>query len=134
MNENKNGENIGEQRNGKEGEEDDTANSPVKKDARFTDAANSADSGTKRQLELDATEDEDIRLDGLEGETPMLSDELEQATDITHAGVMVIPPNSNVENLAGLFDKERKKRSKRDGAVSPSLGSAGSHEEPVRSQ
>jgi hypothetical protein len=134
MNENKNGENNGEQRNGKEGEEDDTASSPAKKDAMITDAANSADSGTKRQLDFDATENEDISLDVLEGKTPMLTDELEQVADITHDGVMVTPPNSNVENLAGLFDKDRKKRSKRDGAVSPSLGSVGSHEEPVRSQ
>jgi hypothetical protein len=78
--------------------------------------------------------DEDIATDGLEGKTLMLTDELEQVVDVTHHGAMVIPPNPNVENLSGLSDKDMNKRSKRDGAISPSLGSAGSPEEHVRPQ
>jgi hypothetical protein len=38
------------------------------------------------------------------------------------------------ETLNGLVEKDRKKRTKTDGADSPSFGSAGSREEPVRSQ
>ena len=64
----------------------------------------------------------------------------DEAKDKPEEGESVIQPN--VTGLTGLGDidgtnksaKDRNKRSKKDGAVSPSLGSAGSLEEPVRSQ
>jgi hypothetical protein len=84
-----------------------------------TEGENSTDSGVKRRLLL---------TDGL------VSDGLDD-TNNEDGDLMVTdknPPFTDVSKSIAEF--ERKKRSKKAGAISPSLGSAGSREESVRSQ
>jgi hypothetical protein len=106
-----------ESSNGRENELDDTAASPVKKPDDIIedrDDRNSSDSGTKRHLEFQATGtvEKDIGAVDL-----MIAD-----------GATLL----NIEEGDGMLDKN--KRLRKDGAVSPSNGSAGSLEEPVREQ
>jgi hypothetical protein len=78
------------------------------------------DGGAKRRLELGNK-----------------SDELEISPDETaHEGEHEMHTDDNSPtNKSGVIEgKERKKRSKKEGANSTSLRSAGSLEEPVRSQ
>jgi hypothetical protein len=78
----------------------------------------STESGVKRRLELDNQEEEDTTL-GKENALAVV------VHDDTH------PPTAMMEVET---EKDRLKRSKKAGAISPSLGSAGSQEESVRSQ
>jgi hypothetical protein len=112
---------IGADTNETEEELQDTGSSPVKKgDVTMSDSENS-DLNVKRRLEM-AMDEVPKDLIGLEadGVTPdnMVSDDVLLGTNDILAGEVV----------------DRKKRSKKAGADSPSLESAGSFEGPVRSQ
>jgi hypothetical protein len=77
------------------------------------DERDSTDSGAKRRLALEfPLNSNDVNPET--GLVPMLTDENQARTEVA--------------------ETERNKRSKKDGANSPSLGSAGSREESVRSQ
>jgi hypothetical protein len=96
----------------------DTGSSPVKPgDTNMTDR-DSTESGVKRRLQLDNQEEENAMLEK-ENALAMV------VNDGTHPSTAMM----EVET-----EKDRLKCSKKTGANSPSLGSAGSHEEPVRSQ
>jgi hypothetical protein len=95
---------------------DDTATSPNKKTGINVDDRTSTDSGTKRRLALEYNNPTAEDNDG-NSTLPMITDEPSS-------------PQAQVEDS----DIERNKRSKKAGADSPSLGSAGSREESVRSQ
>jgi hypothetical protein len=81
----------------------------------------SGESGTKRSLvmTLDATN---------------------TAQGISDVNMLAIQPIENGKVAQEVIEEndntvlDQHKRQRKDGAVSPSLGSAGSHEEPVRSQ
>jgi hypothetical protein len=100
----------------------DTSTSPVKNNMMDLDKpSNSTESGTKRSL--------DMTLDGLTNPQDTTGEGI-----ITNHGVVAglaahegIGENENAE-------LDHTKKPKKDIAVSPSLGSAGSVEEPVRSQ
>lgn len=117
----------------KEGDEDDTASSPSKTVVTGNVAATSSESVTKRQLELDEQQ-EGILPGDQSGNVPMITDGAAEPG----LGLADVPMLEGNESPQGLLkdatDNERTKRSKRDGANSSSLGSAGSLEEPVRSQ
>jgi hypothetical protein len=81
----------------------------------------SGESRTKRSLDL--TQDVTNTAQGI-SDVNMLAI---QPTANGQAAQEVIEENDNT-------DMDQHKRQRKDGAVSPSLGSAGSHEEPVRSQ
>jgi hypothetical protein len=82
------------------------------------DDRSSTDSGVKRRLQLEEKDTEEL-ADILPHEsTPMVTDAMTK-------------PSADLEEVD---DDERNKRSKRDGAISTSTGSAGSREDPVRSQ
>jgi hypothetical protein len=99
----------------------DTATSPGKANSMDLDRTNLTNPIAKRALVLDGKEviDEQNRSalanNGMEG--------------IEIADGATVSEDPNV-----LAEKDRKKRTKKDGADSPSFGSAGSREEPVRSQ
>jgi hypothetical protein len=77
------------------------------------DERDTTDSGAKRRLALELPlNSNDVNPET--GMVPMLTDENQARTEVA--------------------ETERNKRSKKDGANSPSLGSAGSREESVRSQ
>jgi hypothetical protein len=84
-----------------------------------TEDQHSTDSGVKRRLLLTAG----MNTDGLDDATIAVGDMMA----IDRSPTTSAPPESAAE-------LERKKRSKKAGANSPSLGSAGSCEESVRSQ
>jgi hypothetical protein len=91
----------------------DTGTSPVKRADTDMDERDSTDSGAKRRLALELPlNSNDVNPET--GMVPMLTDENQARTEVA--------------------ETERNKRSKKDGANSPSLGSAGSREESVRSQ
>jgi hypothetical protein len=99
----------------------DTGSSPVKKgDVTMSDSENS-DLNVKRRLEMTAGEGmEDlvgVDADGVKPDTMVTDDALLGMNDILVGEVA-----------------DRKKRSKKAGADSPSLESVGSFEGPVRSQ
>jgi hypothetical protein len=100
-----------------EGELDDTGTSPSKKQDEEMDDRENSDPGAKHRLNLnvlleDVLPDDQERLDSM-------------AIDGTLA-LLTIPIDDGT--------KDRTKRSKKDGAISSSLGSTGSQEESVRSQ
>ena len=99
----------------------DTATSPIKSNGMELDGTDNNDGKAKRRLLLGG-------VTGGEGEgTEKVEDE----------GTMVMLTSDNLPLTTGVTDdneKIRSKRSKKDGAVSPSLGSAGSFEGSVRSQ
>jgi hypothetical protein len=105
-----------------EGALDDTATSPIKKgDHSMVDGEDLGDveTGDKRRLLL-------------QSEPSLINSE--RTIPDTHAN-MVVDTTRETENdldTDGAF--ERPKRSKKDGADSPSLGSAGSFEGSVRAQ
>jgi hypothetical protein len=82
---------------------------------------NSGDSGTKRSLKMTL---EAANTEKGFSDMNMLAG---QAIDKDGKAQEVIEEND-------IIDTDQHKRQRKDGAVSPSLGSAGSHEEPVRSQ
>jgi hypothetical protein len=101
-----------------EGELDDTAASPSKD--MVLDKVPPNESVAKRRLVLDGKQDM-------------------ETDDTEHAGnelpvEMDTPENSNLGHTELADGKDRKKRTKKDGANSSSLGSAASLEETVRSQ
>jgi hypothetical protein len=104
---------------GEEGEFEDTGTSPIKNSNMETDERETSDNSVKRHLELGTSNSED--------EYANLSIPHEEMTPMITNG-----PTSEVPMTEG--DTGRIKRSKKAGAVSPSTGSAGSFEEPVRSQ
>jgi hypothetical protein len=118
----------------KEGEEDDMATSPSKTEAMVTDNSYSSELGAKRQLELDDEIVDNLEKSDLDGKVTMIT----EGDDVLGLGVLdsggANSGNINNGSTSEAMEKDRKKRSKRDGANSPSLGSAGSLEEPVRSQ
>jgi hypothetical protein len=98
---------------------EDTLSSPIKEVPMETEDQHSTDSGVKRRLLLTAG----MNTDGLDDATIAVGDMMA----IDRSPTTSAPPESAAE-------LERKKRSKKAGANSPSLGSAGSCEESVRSQ
>jgi hypothetical protein len=82
------------------------------------DDRSSTDSGVKRRLQLEEKDTEELADIFPHGSTPMVTDAMTK-------------PSADLEEVD---DDERNKRSKRDGAISTSTGSAGSREDPVRSQ
>jgi hypothetical protein len=99
----------------------DTGSSPIKNNLMDVDNPNiSSDSGAKRSLEL-TTEDE-------------MNNDIPEDLDVEHNDVVVGMTNQEVVHDNGIAKADRNKQSKKDGVVSPSLGSAGSLEGPVRSQ
>jgi hypothetical protein len=100
----------------------DSGSSPIKPNDLASEDRGSADSGVKRRLLLQserqcAEEDEILEEEGNLA-VAMVTDE---------SGMPIV---SNTEEV----EADRKKRTKKAGADSPSLGSAGSLERPVRSQ
>jgi hypothetical protein len=105
-----------------EGELQDTGSSPIKNTLMDLDKpSSSGDSGTKRSLNM--------ALD--------ISNTAQGGTVLNELALQ-LPANGQgmqevmEENESAEVDQS--KRQRKDGAVSPSLGSAGSREEPVRSQ
>jgi hypothetical protein len=99
----------------------DTGSSPLKNNLMDVDKQNmSTDAGAKRSLELsieeETTKDIPVEIDG---------NRTEAARGLSNQGG---------SQDTGAAETDRNKRSKKDGAISPSLGSAGSLEGPVRSQ
>jgi hypothetical protein len=101
-----------------EGDLEDTGTSPVKKPEEEMTDREFIDTTTKRRLMLNEPSDGCMVQDKSEVSAAM-------AVDITS------PSTSPVVDIG---KKERIKRSKKDGANSPSLGSADSREEFVREQ
>jgi hypothetical protein len=100
----------------------DSGSSPIKPNDLASEDRGSADSGVKRRLLLQserqcAEEDEILEEEG----------NLAVAMVMDESGMPIV---SNTEEV----EADRKKRTKKAGADSPSLGSAGSLERPVRSQ
>jgi hypothetical protein len=119
---NPNGRDIVQDMQTEEEELKDTGTSPGKKNMMDLDKpANSNESGTKRSL--------DMTLDGLT-----------DPQDMTGAGIITTHGvGAGLAAHEGIGENENAeldhtKKPKKDIAVSPSLGSAGSVEEPVRSQ
>jgi hypothetical protein len=102
-----------------EGELDDTGSSPVKNTDMEVEHNNS-DALAKRRLEL--VDEENI--DGQTGAN----------TESTSKQPMIVDGPYLKTDLPGIEKENKRKRSKKAGADSPSLGSAGSREEFVRSQ
>jgi hypothetical protein len=82
--------------------------------------SNSTDSGAKRRLDM--TLDDNTNGNGKQ-------DEDMSANEVAEGLVYLEETAENVSS-----ESDNNKRPKKDGAISPSLGSAGSREEPVRSQ
>jgi hypothetical protein len=101
-----------------DGELDDTATSPTKD--MDMDKGSPSDSSAKRRLELHGKEDMDKDSSDQQGNM--------QPSDMNTDGSL---PSDQLEPVD---EKDRKKRTKKDGAISSSLGSAASLEESVRSQ
>jgi hypothetical protein len=99
----------------------DTATSPGKVNGMDMDKTNLTNPLAKRALDLDGKE-----VMGEKTSNVLVDNSMEGI--VTNDGATID------ENLNALADKDRKKRTKKDGADSPSFGSAGSREEPVRSQ
>jgi hypothetical protein len=116
MNQKESGTNV----NTKESDVDDTASSPGKKDMEV-DKRELANAFAKRSLEMgkDGLETEGNPLDVDSGNGAAAANTGGSATD---------------GGAAKDGKKDRAKRTKKGGANSSSLGSAGSHEDPVRSQ
>jgi hypothetical protein len=106
-----------------EQELDDTGASPVKTADMEVENANHAEALAKRRLNL-TFGDEDANV------TPVGDANLANNAIVVAMEGVYSPPDAN-DDGTGM---DRKKRSKKDGANSPSLGSAGSREESVRSQ
>jgi hypothetical protein len=104
------------QKNRTEDDLDDITASSYKKSGTNVDDRTSIDFGTKRRLALEYNNPTAEDNDG-NSTLPMITDEPSS-------------PQPQVEDS----DIERSKRSKKARADSPSLGSAGSHEESVRSE
>jgi hypothetical protein len=100
-----------------EGELDDTGTSPSKKQDEDMDDRENSDPGAKRRLNLNVLVED------------VLTDDQERPAAMAVDGALALPiiPVDDGTN-------DRTKRSKKDGAISSSLGSAGSREESVRSQ
>jgi hypothetical protein len=99
----------------------DTGTSPVKgKDMEIDHDDANGETGAKRRLQMDVNPD----IGNSEN-----NNEEENMQDMGSDG---LPSQLEEGNLAKLSD--RSKRTKKAGADSPSLGSAGSQEEPVRAQ
>jgi hypothetical protein len=103
-----------------EGELDDTGSSPVKNTDMEVEHNNGSDALAKRQLELGDEEN----IDGHTGAN----------TDSTSKQPMIVDGSFLKTDSPGIEKENERKRSKKAGADSPLLGSAGSHEESVRSQ
>jgi hypothetical protein len=103
----------------KEDELDDTGSSPVKPPDVDMQDRNTTDSGAKKRLLLEYQKDDDTDM----------GKEKEDLNTVTKTGV------HGMQMDDGTIEKEkdRKKCTKKDKAVSPSLRSAGSREESVRS-
>jgi hypothetical protein len=101
-----------------EGELEDTAASPSKD--MILDKIHSNESAAKRRLVLDGKQD-------------METDDTEHAGNALSVE-MDTPENTNLGHTEIVDANGRKKRTKKDGANSSSLGSAASLEETVRSQ
>jgi hypothetical protein len=99
----------------------DTATSPVKVPEVVMTDENTSDPGAKRRLNmsLELAEKDQEQFDTDKG---------------APAAVLVDDTGISKEPHPEVADTDRKKRSKKEGANSTSLGSAGSLEEPVRSQ
>jgi hypothetical protein len=97
---------------------DDTGSSPVKKPDEEMEENGSSDSTVKRRLEMNQQDEDELLGQNKE--------------DLGAA--MVVDTGCPAIADPGKVDKTRTKRSKKDGAISPSNGSAGSFEESVRSQ
>jgi hypothetical protein len=95
----------------------DTGSSPIKKGDADMENSESSDPGTKRRLEFDNSLLEDETL----------------PQNLENLAVAMITDGTEIP-LANEGDDIRTKRSRKAGANSPSLGSAGSFEGPVRSQ
>jgi hypothetical protein len=95
----------------------DTGSSPIKKGDADMENSESSDPGTKRRLEFDNSLPEDETL----------------PQNLENLAVAMITDGTEIP-LANEGDDIRTKRSRKAGANSPSLGSAGSFEGPVRSQ
>jgi hypothetical protein len=100
-----------------EGNLDDTATSPVKNKDEEMSERELLDVNTKRRLLLEDVHEQD---------------DLGGANQVMTNGLTVAETRNNLISVAGT--NERTKRSKKDGAISTSSGSAGSREDPVRSQ
>jgi hypothetical protein len=100
----------------------DTASSPVKGQNMEVDRHGIINPQAKRSLELGQLKD--IATDSITGEPVAPNGAAAMVTDEHTPG-----GKSDLEHV-----KDRKKRSKKDGTDSTSLGSAGSLEDPVRSQ
>jgi hypothetical protein len=119
------GKEDGDGMNNEDKEDDDlkdTGTSPIKTNQMEVDIPQkSGDSGAKRSLDL-ALLAQNMANDNAEegdGVHPV------NAAGLTDQGVIDITENA---------ENDRNKRSKKDGAISPSTGSADSLEVPVRSQ
>jgi hypothetical protein len=101
-----------------ENEMDDTAASPSKKRDEVMDDQENSDPGAKRRLSLTT-----LSVENLAPEEPDLP------------AAMVVDGSLALHNLLAEEEtNDRTKRSKKEGAISTSLGSAGSREGSVRSQ
>jgi hypothetical protein len=101
-----------------EGELDDTAASPSKD--MILDKVPPNESAAKRRLVLDGKQD-------------METDDMEHAGNELPVG-LATPENTNLGHTEIVDANDRKKRTKKDGANSSSIGSAASLEETVWSQ
>jgi hypothetical protein len=119
---NQNGRDIVQDMQTSEEELKDTGTSPVKNNMMDLDKpSNSTESGTKRSL--------DMTLDGLTNP----QDKAGEGIITTHGVAAGLVAHEGIgENENSKIDNNKKP--KKDSAVSPSLGSAGSFEKPVRSQ
>jgi hypothetical protein len=93
----------------------DTTNSPLKKGDIDMEEKEDVDSGAKRRLLLEDKESDEAQYEDGDG---VAADMVTDSDKI----------------LDGVSEKDRKKRPKKTGADSSSLGSAGSLDEPVRAQ
>jgi hypothetical protein len=101
-----------------EGNLDDTATSLVLLKTKMKRCQREMlDVNTKRRLLLEDVHEQD---------------DLDGANQVMTNGLTVAETRNNLISVAGT--NERNKRSKKDGAISTSSGSAGSREDPVRSQ
>jgi hypothetical protein len=97
----------------------DTGTSPIKTNKMEVDnPSRSGDSGAKRNLTL--------ALQGQEN----ANDTLEEGDVLQQTGTVSLADQEVLD--AKLLAENDRKRSKKDGAISPSTGSAGSRDGPVR--
>jgi hypothetical protein len=103
-----------------EGELDDIGSSPVKNTNMEVEHNTGSDALAKRRLDLG----DDENTDGQAGAN----------TNSTSKQPMIVDGSILKTDLSDIEKENERKRSKKAGADSPSLGSAGSREESVRSQ